>query len=126
MKTVLVFGTFDGLHPGHVYFLKKAKKFGDRLVVSVARDSFVNNFKRKDPKRSETERIRDLRKSGLADEVFLSDRETGTYQLVSELKPEVICFGHDQDLLREDFLEWRDKHKMNIETHTIDKYEIYQ
>jgi len=28
MKKILVFGTFDGLHSGHLNFLEQAKKYG--------------------------------------------------------------------------------------------------
>ena len=31
MKKVLVFGTFDRLHPGHLYFLKNAKNMANCL-----------------------------------------------------------------------------------------------
>lgn len=40
MKTVLVYGTFDLLHPGHIYLLEEAKKLGDRLIVGVSTDEF--------------------------------------------------------------------------------------
>ena len=39
MKKVMCAGTFDIVHKGHIYFLEQAKKFGDYLVVVVARDS---------------------------------------------------------------------------------------
>ena len=47
MKTVLAFGTFDVLHPGHIHYLKKAKGLGDRLVVIVSRDDSVRLIKKK-------------------------------------------------------------------------------
>lgn len=37
---VMVFGVFDGLHPGHRAFLRQARKKGDKLIVVVARDNF--------------------------------------------------------------------------------------
>src|SRR5690242_1743275 len=37
-KTVLVGGCFDILHLGHITFLEKAKKMGDRLVVLLESD----------------------------------------------------------------------------------------
>jgi len=46
MKTVLVYGTFDLLHPGHIYLLEEAKKFGDKLIVGVSTDEF-NSIKHK-------------------------------------------------------------------------------
>ncbi|MCK5249408.1 MAG: adenylyltransferase/cytidyltransferase family protein, partial [Spirochaetaceae bacterium] len=39
MKTVLVFGTFDVIHPGHQWFLRNAARHGDRLVAVVSRDT---------------------------------------------------------------------------------------
>jgi cytidyltransferase-like protein len=45
ITTVMVFGTFDGIHDGHRYFLNEAKKFGDKLVVAVAKDTTVKTLK---------------------------------------------------------------------------------
>jgi glycerol-3-phosphate cytidylyltransferase len=39
-KTVLTYGTFDLLHYGHLEILKRAKGFGDRLVVGLSTDEF--------------------------------------------------------------------------------------
>ena len=47
MVRVMASGVFDILHPGHVMFLREAKKLGDELVVVVARDSTVMKFKHK-------------------------------------------------------------------------------
>ena len=49
MIKVLVFGTFDIIHPGHVFFLNQAKKLGDFLCVVVSRDETVNELKREYP-----------------------------------------------------------------------------
>lgn len=44
---VYVDGTFDLLHLGHVDFLKRAKKMGDRMIVGVIGDKNVKSYKRK-------------------------------------------------------------------------------
>ncbi|NGX40449.1 MAG: Bifunctional protein HldE [Candidatus Anoxychlamydiales bacterium] len=41
-KIVQCHGVFDLLHPGHIRHFKEAKKKGDKLVVSVTPDKFVN------------------------------------------------------------------------------------
>lgn len=41
MKTVLVHGCWDVLHYGHLKHLEEAKKYGDRLIVSITADVFV-------------------------------------------------------------------------------------
>lgn len=46
MKIVITYGTFDILHYGHINFLKKAKSYGDYLIVAVSTDEF-NNLKGK-------------------------------------------------------------------------------
>ena len=37
-KKILVYGNFNILHPGHLRFLKFAKKCGDELIVGVMSD----------------------------------------------------------------------------------------
>lgn len=45
MKNVLCCGSFDMLHYGHIEFLKRARSFGDRLIVGLCSDE--SNVERK-------------------------------------------------------------------------------
>ena len=42
IKIVLCHGVFDVLHSGHLKYFNQAKKFGNKLIVSVTADKFVN------------------------------------------------------------------------------------
>jgi glycerol-3-phosphate cytidylyltransferase len=53
---VLVVGVFDLFHRGHVELLRKAREFGDRLLVVVNGDAFTSAYKRK-PFQSEEDRL---------------------------------------------------------------------
>ena len=101
-RRVLVFGVFDCLHAGHMSFLRQARKYGDELIVAVARDRVVMRLKKKKPFQSETMRIRALRVSGLADRVVLGDSRLGTYAILQQYMPDILCFGYDQSALIED------------------------
>ena len=46
MKRVITYGTFDVLHYGHINLLKRAKAFGDYLIVVLSSDEF-NKIKNK-------------------------------------------------------------------------------
>jgi len=48
MKRVFTLGTFDLLHYGHINFLKRAKSYGDYLIVGLSSDDFVR-AKNKEP-----------------------------------------------------------------------------
>lgn len=39
-KTVITYGTYDLLHIGHVRLLKRAKEYGDKLIVALSSDEF--------------------------------------------------------------------------------------
>src|SRR5665647_999520 len=43
VRRVVATGTFDILHPGHIYYLEESKKLGDELWVIVARDANVKH-----------------------------------------------------------------------------------
>ena len=45
MKKVMVFGTFDIVHMGHIHMFEQAREYGDKLIVIVARDNNVEKIK---------------------------------------------------------------------------------
>jgi len=40
MITVLTYGTFDLLHYGHIELLRRARSYGDQLIVGLSTDEF--------------------------------------------------------------------------------------
>lgn len=95
MKKVIVFGTFDIIHPGHVHMLKEAKEYGDNLVVIIARDATVCEVKSKPPLNSENLRLENIKKLNIADKVrlgCLGDK----YQAIREEQPNIVALGYDQ------------------------------
>ena len=87
-------GTFDLLHLGHIYYLKEAKRLGDKLVVVVATDSTVRKLKH-EPINSETIRLEIIKELKIVDEAYIGHEED-MYTIVSELKPDIIALGFDQ------------------------------
>ncbi|MBR3300960.1 MAG: glycerol-3-phosphate cytidylyltransferase [Clostridia bacterium] len=47
MKRVITYGTFDLLHYGHINLLRRAKMFGDYLIVALSTDEFNEHKKGK-------------------------------------------------------------------------------
>lgn len=47
MKRFITYGTFDLLHYGHINLLRRAKQYGDYLIVALSTDDFNWNQKRK-------------------------------------------------------------------------------
>ena len=61
--TVLTYGTFDLMHYGHILLLKRASLLGDRLIVGVSSDTFVEEKGKKCvfPLEKRMEMVKDLR-----------------------------------------------------------------
>lgn len=97
-KTVLAFGCFDILHVGHLEFLKRCRKLGDRLVVVVARDSTIKRGKKREPFFDEKARLELISALSFVDEARLGheEGEADKYAVIAEIKPDVIALGYDQ------------------------------
>jgi FAD synthetase len=87
-------GTFDLLHMGHIYYLKEAKKLGDKLVVVVATDKTVRRLKH-EPVNPEEIRLNLIKELKVVDEAYLG-HEDDIYEIVEEIKPDIIALGFDQ------------------------------
>jgi FAD synthetase len=96
-KIVMVFGTFDGVHPGHLSFFKQAKNLAQdgRLIVSIARDKNVKKIKGSLPRLAESARANLVKKTKLADKVVLSGIKDYTPHILKE-RPDIIALGYDQ------------------------------
>jgi FAD synthetase len=94
---VMVFGTFDGLHLGHVNFFKQARTLAKRcfLIVSIARDKNVFKIKGEYPDKKEEQRKKLIQKSGLADRIILAGKSKYLSHILKE-KPDIIALGYDQ------------------------------
>lgn len=92
MPKAVAFGTFDGFHPGHKFYLDEAATRGE-LTVIVARDATVLKVKGRLPQNDEETRLAELKAAGY--NAFLGGAGD-KYALLSEIRPDVICLGYDQ------------------------------
>ncbi|MBU0635507.1 FAD synthase [Candidatus Micrarchaeota archaeon] len=92
---VLAFGTFDLLHPGHLYYLGNARKQGKKLVVIVARDANVLFFKKKKPVNNEKTRLLVVQSLKEVDKAVLGQR-SNFFDIIKKFNPETIALGYDQ------------------------------
>ncbi len=93
---VMIFGTFDGLHPGHEHFLRQALGRGSLSVV-VARDETVVKIKGKAPTQNENERKAAIERIFPDVKVMLGNAIDYLAPVRAE-KPDLILLGYDQRL----------------------------
>lgn len=94
----MVFGTFNGLHKGHLNFFKQAKNLSKIpfLIVSIARDKNVFKIKGKYPRKNEKQRMSLVKKCKLVDKVVLSGIKKHLSHIV-KTHPDIIALGYDQN-----------------------------
>ncbi len=99
---IMIFGTFDGLHKGHLNFFKQAKSITPNsfLIVSIARDENVRRIKGEYPVLNEKERRLLVRKLTMIDKVVLSGIRDHISHILREC-PDIIALGYDQEAYTE-------------------------
>ncbi len=94
-KKVLIAGTFDLIHPGHIFLIKKAAELGEVHVI-VATDKNREEYSGEKPIVNELQRLEVVK--NLKDVTFarLGRRDNNTIITVKEIKPDIILLGPDQ------------------------------
>ncbi|MBU1626219.1 adenylyltransferase/cytidyltransferase family protein [bacterium] len=123
----MAFGSFDVMHPGHLYFLKEAKKKGDKLIVVIAKESTIQKIKNFTPKYSEHERLEHVRDMPMVDKAVLG-YEKDPYEIVEEYNPDIICIGYDQNSYSANLEEELRKRELKAKVIRLGAYkpEIYK
>ena len=84
-------GCFDIVHPGHIRHLRFAAAQGDRLIVSITADAFVNKGPGR-PMFSDELRSENLAALEFVDWVYIHRKPTAV-ELLAEIKPDVYIKG---------------------------------
>ena len=92
-KIVLCHGAFDIIHHGHIEHLKKAKNFGDILVVSLTSDKFVKKLI-KSPMFDINSRANVIKNIQIVDYVILNNNATAI-EVLEKIKPDFYCKGEE-------------------------------
>lgn len=73
MKKVITYGTFDLFHKGHYNILKRAKEYGDYLIVGVTGENYDIGRGKLNVHDSLAKRIENVQKTGFADEIIVEE-----------------------------------------------------
>lgn len=120
-RIVLAFGTFDLLHPGHKYYLERARTYGTELVVIVARDETVRRLKGHYPVRDEETRRIAVEHLRPVVRALLGDLKQ-YYRVLDDVRPDVIALGYDQRHLTKNLNRELKKRRLNPRVIRIGPY----
>ncbi len=94
-KIVFTNGCFDLLHPGHIYYLKEAKKKGDILILGLNSDSSLRKLKGKGrPLIPQKDRAEVLANFEFIDYIFIFNELT-PQEAIRAISPDVLVKGGD-------------------------------
>jgi FAD synthetase len=95
MVRVMATGVFDIIHLGHLHYLEESKRLGDELVVVVATDTTVRKRKHEPitPQKMRCELVASLKP---VDRAVLGKEGGDIFEIVKEVKPDIITLGYDQ------------------------------
>jgi D-beta-D-heptose 7-phosphate kinase/D-beta-D-heptose 1-phosphate adenosyltransferase len=94
-KVVFTNGCFDILHRGHFELLKYCKSLGTTVIVGLNSDKSVKKLKGESrPFNNQKDRKFALESCRYVDHVMIFD-ETTPYNLINQLKPDIIVKGGD-------------------------------
>lgn len=89
--TVLVAGSFNVLHPGHIRLLRFAKECGDHLIVAVHSDRIAANGAYV----PEQLRLEGIQSNAWVDEAFLMDEPVT--EVIARLRPDIVIKGKEHE-----------------------------
>jgi D-beta-D-heptose 7-phosphate kinase/D-beta-D-heptose 1-phosphate adenosyltransferase len=95
-KKIIVNGTFDLLHVGHIELLEYARSLGDQLLVCIDSDSRVKELKGESrPINTQDDRIKMLSALRCVDMVQIFDTNEKLIEQIESYQPDIMVKGSD-------------------------------
>ena len=117
-SSVLVYGHFTTIHPGHIRYLNYAKKLGNKLIVSLMSDFDANGNQKY--AFSQKERAEALSLLSIVDIVLMMDQEE-LGEVIALLKPKIIVLGKEYEKTKDpniiNALKIQKSNKSKVEFH---------
>ncbi|TET31975.1 MAG: FAD synthase [Candidatus Heimdallarchaeota archaeon] len=124
---VLVFGTYDIIHPAHIRFLVEARRtancFDCVLVVVLARDSSIERIKGHKPIFTEEQRLKLVSGLRVVDYAQLGKEGEDYFAIILDIKPDYIILGYDQLPNDKPLLEFIKEHHLKITVSRLPHFE---
>ena len=121
-KKVLIAGTFDIIHPGHIFLINEAAKYGEVHVI-VSTDKNRKIYSGKAPIVPEQQRLEVIKSIKNVKDARLGRSDNNTLKTVAEINPDIILLGpnqkYDINTLKEGLMNYGLTH---IEVRRIDMY----
>ena len=96
MTKVIVNGTFDILHRGHLMMLQHAKSLGDHLLVAIDTDRRVKELKGENrPINNQDDRRYMLESLKCVNTVYFFDSKEELIEIMKEYQPDIYVKGSD-------------------------------
>jgi FAD synthetase len=118
---VLIAGTFDLIHPGHVKFIQEASQLGEVTVI-VGRDSTVRKIKGRTPVIPENQRLEVVKHLKGVKKAVLGYDGDDPLKIVQDLNPDILLLGPNQNFSKEKI--GADLEKRGLKTKIIRMTEI--
>jgi len=118
----MITGTFDIIHPGHIFLINEAAKLGDVYVV-VATDRNREKYSGEVPIVPEEQRLEVIENIKNVKQALLGRKDNNTLRIVEEINPDIILLGpsqhYDIEILRK---ELKDKNLGHIIVKRLNKF----
>jgi len=125
MMRVIVFGTFDLLHYGHVKMLEKAKELGGQkaeLIVVIARDESVFKIKGYYPIFPSDQRLKLIQSLKMVDKAVLGYKGEDHLKVIEDLTPNIVVLGYDQPFSVTELHDTLFKREVDVKVVRLEKY----
>jgi len=129
VKKVLIAGTFDLVHPGHIFLINEAAKLGDVYVI-IATDKNRRIYSGESPVIPQDQRLEVIKNIKNVKEARIGRNDNDTLKTVQEINPDIILLGPDQKYSIKILKEGLEKKGLNhIEIRRLntyyDKYDLH-